>query len=153
MKKKSVLSLVKGKSIRFLSSSKACFEVYKYELWIPHQFSSEQRNPGRSQKEWLHLIVNWIQQLCCCSWSKNNLHSQWFHNHKKPFSYSTFSFPLLSHSGLGKKNVVHGMLTAFQIVHKKMPLTPTAASTSPKHYKEEGWSENKLKDYRNIIST
>ena len=26
-----------------------------------------------------------------------------------------------------KKNVVHGMLTAFQIVHKKMPLTPTAA--------------------------
>lgn len=40
--------------------------------------------------------------------------------------------------GWGKKNVVHGMLTAFQIVHKKMPLTPTAASTSPKHYKEEG---------------
>lgn len=39
--------------------------------------------------------------------------------------HSPFHFYLIL--GWGKKNVVHGMFTAFQIVHKKMPLTPTAA--------------------------
>lgn len=48
--------------------------------------------------------------------------------YKKPFSYSTLSFSLLSHSGLEKKNIVDGMLTAFQIFHAKMPFTPTAAA-------------------------
>lgn len=134
-----MLSVVNWKSIQFLSSSNACLEVYEYQLWIPHQFSSEQRNPGHSKEEWLHLIVNWTEQLCCSLKIHNNLHWQWFlclrHNHKKPFSYSTFSFPLLSHSGLEKKKVADGMFTAFQIIHMKMPLTPTAASTSPQHYK------------------
>lgn len=49
--------------------------------------------------------------------------------HKTPFSYSTLSFSLLSHSGLEKKNVVDGMLTAFQIFHAKMPFTPTVTAS------------------------
>lgn len=38
------------------------------------------------------------------------------------------SFSLLSHSGLEKKNVTDGMLTAFQILHAKMPFTPTVTA-------------------------
>lgn len=51
--------------------------------------------------------------------------------HKKPFSYSTLSFSLLSHSGLGKKILWMECLLLFKYFMRKCHLHPQPPPPSP----------------------